>query len=62
MTPDEIETFAGNFVDAVQAGDGDLMRTFYAPGAKIWHNTDGIEQSIEVEMAVADHVRQCKGA
>lgn len=54
MTPQEIEAFAERFVAAVQAGDGDLMRTFYAPGAAIWHNTDGIEQTIDDNVKVLE--------
>ena len=30
---------------AIEAGDLDAVRDVYAPGAAIWHNTDGIAQS-----------------
>lgn len=52
MTPDEIERIAQDLMDAIQAGDGERMRTFYAPGAKLWHNTDRIEQSIDDNIRV----------
>lgn len=52
MTPQEIEAFAERFVDAVQRGDADAMRDCYAPGAAIWHNTDGSEQSIDDNVKV----------
>lgn len=54
MTPQEIETFAAKFVAAVQAGDADYMRQCYAPGAAIWHNTDGIEQTIDDNVKVLE--------
>lgn len=52
MTPQEIENFAQAFVGAVQAGDGELMRSFYTPDAKIWHNTDNVEQTIDDNIKV----------
>lgn len=52
MTPQEIEAFAADLMDAIQAGDGERMRGFYAPDAKLWHNTDRIEQSIDDNIRV----------
>lgn len=54
MTPQEIEAFAEKFVAAVQAGDSATMRECYAPGAPIWHNTDGIEQTIDDNVKVLE--------
>ena len=54
MTPEDIEAFAEHFVDAVQRGDADAMRACYAPGGVIWHNTDGIEQSIDDNVKVLE--------
>ena len=54
MTPEEIETFAANFVDAIQRGDVQAMRDAYAPGAPIWHNTDRIEQTIDENVKVLE--------
>ena len=54
MTEQEIESFAADFVDAVQQGDADRMRACYAPGGVIWHNTDGIEQSIDDNVKVLE--------
>lgn len=54
MTPKEIEAFAAHFVDAVQRGDAQAMRDCYAPGGVIWHNTDGIEQSIDDNVKVLE--------
>ena len=54
MTADEILAFAKRFVDAIQAGDVATVRACYAPDAKLWHNTDGIEQTVDQNMKVLD--------
>lgn len=38
---------ARRFVAAIQAGDADAVRAFYAPDAKIWHNIDNVEQTVD---------------
>ncbi len=38
---------AERFVGAIQAGDAEAVRACYAPDAKIWHNIDGLEQSVD---------------
>jgi ketosteroid isomerase-like protein len=38
---------AKHFFDCVEKGDVDGLVACYAPDAKIWHNTDGVEQSPE---------------
>lgn len=35
---------AKRFFDAVEAGDVDTLRACYADDARIWHNTDRLEQ------------------
>ena len=50
MTETEILDFARRFVGAIQSGDVDGVRAAYAPDAKIWHNHDGVEQSVEDNM------------
>lgn len=48
MTADadaEIVALAKRFFDCVEAGDIEGLAACYAPDAKIWHNTDGLEQS-----------------
>lgn len=52
MTPQDYLDFAGRFVDAIEAGDPDTVRTFYAPDARLWHNHDGIEQTVDQNMKV----------
>lgn len=44
--------FAERFVTAIQSGDTDTVRACYAPDAKLWHNTDGIEQTVDQNMKV----------
>lgn len=36
---------AKRFFDSVEQGDIDTLYDCYAPDAKIWHNTDGLEQT-----------------
>jgi uncharacterized protein len=52
MTPEEIERFAEHFVDTVQRGDAEAMRACYREDGVIWHNTDGIEQTIDANIKV----------
>jgi ketosteroid isomerase-like protein len=40
----EIAALAKRFFDSVERGDVDGLVGCYAPDAKIWHNTDGLEQ------------------
>ena len=37
---------------AIEAGDVDAVRDLYAPGAVVWHNTDGVEQTAEQNLVV----------
>jgi len=52
MTPQDYVAFAEKFVGAIQAGDPDTVRACYAPDAKIWHNNDGKEQTVDQNMRV----------
>lgn len=52
MTEHEILDFAERFVGAIQAGDVPAVRACYAAGAKIWHNTDDIEQTVDDNVKV----------
>ncbi len=54
MTEQEILALAEKFVSAVQAGDAATMRACYAPDAKLWHNTDGIEQTVDQNIKVLE--------
>ena len=37
---------------AIEAGDLEAVRALYAPGAVVWHNTDGAEQTAEENLTV----------
>ena len=54
MDENQILDFAERFVNAIQTGDVEAVRACYAPDAKLWHNTDDIEQTVDQNMAVLD--------
>ena len=54
MTEKEILAFADRFVGAIQSGDVATVRACYARDAKLWHNTDNIEQTVDQNMKVLD--------
>ncbi|MEQ1866437.1 MAG: nuclear transport factor 2 family protein [Micropepsaceae bacterium] len=43
---------AARFVDAIERADIDQIRAIYAPDARIWHNFDGKEQTVEENLKV----------
>lgn len=43
---------AARFFSAVERGDIDEVAAIYAPGARIWHNHDRAEQSVEENLRV----------
>ena len=47
MTDQDTLAFAARFVDAIQGGDVAAVRACYAPDARIWHNNDGLEQTVD---------------
>ncbi|MFN9928068.1 MAG: nuclear transport factor 2 family protein [Phenylobacterium sp.] len=55
MSDDAMRALAKRFFDFVEAGDVDGLVSCYAPDARIWHNTDGLEQSPE------DHRKTLQG-
>jgi ketosteroid isomerase-like protein len=46
----EVLILRDRFFAGVTSGDIDTVRACYAPDAVIWHNTDGIEQSVEANL------------
>ena len=52
MTPKQYLDLAERFVGAIQSGDTDTVRACYHPDAKLWHNTDNIEQTVDQNMKV----------
>ena len=47
MRAEDILAFAEHFVTSIERGDTAAVRACYAPDAKIWHNTDGVEQTVD---------------
>jgi ketosteroid isomerase-like protein len=54
MTSQDYIAFAKTFVGAFQSGDTATVRACYHPDAKLWHNNDGIEQTVDQNMKVLD--------
>ena len=52
MTAQDHLALAKRFVGAIQSGDVEAVRACYAPDAKIWHNNDGIEQTVDQNLRV----------
>lgn len=46
-TPENTLALAKRFVAAIMAKDIDAIRQVYAPDAKIWHNFDGVYQTVD---------------
>jgi len=42
-----IHDFSDRFSAVLERGDGEAARSFYAPDAKIWHNFDDYEQTVD---------------
>ncbi|MBL8549444.1 MAG: nuclear transport factor 2 family protein [Hyphomonadaceae bacterium] len=51
-TENDIRAMATRFFDAIEQGDVDTVAATYAPGAKIWHNTDELENTREENIEV----------
>ena len=43
---------AERLIDAITAGNVEAIREIYAPDTTIWHNHDGVAQSVEENLAV----------
>ncbi len=52
MSDQDMIEFAGRFLGAIERGDVDAVRALYHPDAKVWHNNDGIEQSVDDNLKV----------
>lgn len=42
---------ADSLIGAIEAGDADAVRSIYADDAKIWHNFDNVEQTVDENVA-----------
>lgn len=47
-----VMSIADRLFGAIERGDMDSLRQLYHPQARIWHNTDGQEQSVEDNLRV----------
>ncbi len=47
QTAQEILDFAEHFMGAIERGDSDTARACYWPDARIWHNIDKVEQTVD---------------
>ena len=52
LTRTRIADVADRLFGAIERGDVDAVRTMYHPEAKVWHNNDGIEQTVDENMRV----------
>jgi ketosteroid isomerase-like protein len=52
MREQAVLDLADRFMTAVETGDLETVRACYAPDAKIWHNNDNIEQTVEQNLRV----------
>jgi uncharacterized protein len=51
MSGMDIDDLADRLFGAIEAGDVDAVRELYAPDARVWHNTDGVEQTVDENLA-----------
>ena len=49
---------ARRFVEVVEAGDVEAARACFAPDARIWHNFDDVEQTVEQNMALLEWMKR----
>ena len=52
MTDADMITFAERFVSTLEGDSAEAARPFYAPDAKIWHNSDRLEQTVDQNLKV----------
>lgn len=52
MSGSEHLDLAERFIRAIEAGDLETVQACYAPDARIWHNHDGVEQTVEQNLKV----------
>jgi ketosteroid isomerase-like protein len=49
---------AQRYADAVDRADDAALRALHTPDARIWHNTDGLEQTLEENLKVGAWLRR----
>jgi ketosteroid isomerase-like protein len=45
---------AERFFDAMARGDVEAVRATYAPGASVWHNVDGVYQTVDENLRLME--------
>ena len=50
----DILKFADRFMDALERGDHEAVRACYAKDARLWHNFDDLEQSVDSSLKALD--------
>jgi ketosteroid isomerase-like protein len=62
LTSEEMDALADRLVAAIVAGDVAGVRACYAPDARVWHNFDEHEQTVDENLAtLADMHRRATG-
>ena len=54
MTEAETLAFADRFIAALEGGDTEAVRAFYAPDATVWHNNDDRDQDVDRNLRSLD--------
>lgn len=49
----DVEMLAKAYGEAAASGDNDALRALHEPDAQIWHNTDGVTQSVDQNLKVS---------
>jgi ketosteroid isomerase-like protein len=49
---DDVLALATRFFHAIEKGDVEAIRAIYAPDARIWHNNDRLEQTVDENLRV----------
>jgi len=52
VAEEDVLALADRFVSAVESGDIAAVQAIYAPEARIWHNFDRVEQTVEQNLRV----------
>ena len=55
---DEMRAVRDRFFASVTSGDVEAVRACYAPDALIWHNTDGLSQTVDENLRVLGWIAQ----
>ena len=53
---DDMNMLADRVMRAIESGDRDAIAACYAPDARIWHNFDGVAQTLDENLATMDWI------